>query len=448
MNVNRHIIALCALAGSIMAAKAADDVSAAFHVERHDADMRGTAVASKPAAMWIDTEANFDRLATKANIDAELERIKSYGMNMVYVDAKASNGYALYKSDFLPYCNQFGPLTAERDYDDYLGYIIEKSRELGLDVVASVCVTGWGYQDRNGLKQGYVFDHFDEWKDKVQVRNDNDDPSLTVPITDDLSQSLVTLDPIYPEVQDLVLRTCRELVTRYPGLKGISLDYPRYNNNDGGWYGMSDDNMKGYARYWNEAVPSRHEIVTETGGVGPKFSKWIEYRSSVITDMLAKIRKEVKTASPECEIHLWASAEWSSRFSVGQNWASKKYKPQGYAYTDTYSRTGFADLLDVFVTGAYTENVWNADAPGSQWTVENFCSTYKDYIMGDCRCYGSIAAYALDPSQIADATYICLTETDGYMTFELSHVNNPRHGDRWQGTIDGIIAAEKSNKTK
>ena len=397
----------------------------------------------KPKAMWIDVQANFELMSKKANIDEQLEKIKKYGMNMIYLDVKSSNGYALYKSDFLPYCNRFGNMTVSRDYDDYLGYIIEKCNELGIDVVASIVATGWGYQDQTGVQQGYIFDHWADWKDKVQVRSDEKRPGVTVPINEDPTQPLVLLDPIYPEVQDLIVKTCREIVERYPGIKGISLDYLRYNNNYGGWYGLGDNNLKGYAEYWNEPAPSRLDIVTADGGVGPCFAKWIEYRSAAITDVLAKIRTEVKAVNPDCEIHLWASADWESRYSVGQNWASKNYKPTGIQYTDTYNRTGFAELLDVFITGAYSEKVWKHELPGSVWTVENFCTTWNNFIMDACKCYGSIAAYALNRYQIADATYLCLKYTDGYMTFELSHVNNTAAGDRWQGTLDGIKSAEK-----
>ncbi len=397
-------------------------------------------VQLKPKAMWIDTEANYYKLSKKANIDAELEKVKKYGMNLVYVDAKSSNGYALYKSDMLPYCNTFKNLTVERDYDDYLGYIVDKCDELDIDVVASVCAMGWGWH-KDGQTQGYIYDHWDQWKDKVQVRSDENNPDITIPISEDPLQEFVLLDPMYPEVQDLVVKACVELVTKYPKLKGISLDYLRYNNNDGGWFGLGDDNMKGYAEYWGEPVPNHLEMVTATGGVGPKFAKWIEFRSAMVTNLLAKIRTAVKAVNPDCEIHLWASAQWSSRYAVGQNWASKKFKPTGMAYTDTYSRTGFADLLDVFITGAYASNVWKTDDPTSEWTVENFVTSWNNYIMGDCKCYCSIAAYALNSKQHSDATYLCLQHTDGYMTFELSHVNN---GNLWTSIIEGISRYERN----
>ncbi len=398
----------------------------------------------KPKAMWIDCHANFIKLASKQNIDAELKKIKNYGMNLIYLDIKPGNGYALYKSDILPYCNTFADLTVERDYDDYLGYFLEKCEELGIDVVGSIGAMGWGMQS-NGVKQGFVFDNWSEWKSKVQVRSDTRDQYKLVPITDDTegepgyreAQAVTMLDPMYTEVQDLLLSVVSEVVTKYPKLKGISLDYCRYANNEGGWFGMSDDNMRGYAEYWGEPAPHHTEIVTATGGVGPKFAKWIEFRSMTVTNLIKRVHDTAKAINPDCEIHLWAGADWVNRYNVGQNWASQRYKPSGIAYTDTYSKTGFAEYLDVFITGAYAEAVWKKDNPATNWNVEYFVNTWNDYIMDACKCYGSIAAYAYGNNFKAqsDATYLCLKHTDGYMNFELSHVNN---FNLWNATLDGI----------
>lgn len=395
-------------------------------------------IVIKPKAMWIDAHANFQRLSTKAGIDIELQKIKDYGFNMIYLDVKPGNGYALYKSDILPPCNQIGSLTVTRDYDDYLGYFLEKCEELDIDVVASIVATGFGHHSGE-VKQGFVFDNWDKWGDKCQVRSDANDPNLKVNIADDPKQSVVMLTPRSPEVQNLIVSIVSEIVTKYPKIKGISLDYLRYCNNDGGWYGMGDIDLNGYAEYWNEAKPTNTEIVTETGGIGPKFAKWIEYRSATVTALLGRIRETAKRINPDCEIHLWASAQWNSRYSIGQNWASKRYIPTGSQYTSTYNKTGFADLLDVFVTGAYSEKVWISEDPSTEWTVENFVTSWNKYIMGDCKCYGSIAAYALDEQKNSDATYLCLSNTDGFMTFELSHVNNR---NLWNSTQQGILRYE------
>lgn len=435
MNIRKYLMGFAAAALSLTACSDDDAIDyGALAPEPPTPDIVPEPPTIKPKAMWIDAHANFSKLSTKAGIDSELKKIKDYGMNMIYLDVKPGNGYALYKSDILPACDVIGNQTVSRDYDDYLGYFLEKCEELEIDVVASIVATGFGYHG-NGVQQGFIYDNLDKWYDKCQVRSDNNDPNLLVNIADDPIQPIVMLSPRSQEVQDLVVNVVSELVTKYPKLKGISLDYLRYCNNDNGWYGMGDVDLNGYVEYWGESKPIPTEIVTETGGIGPKFAKWIEYRSATVTELLGRIRAAVKAINPECEIHLWASAQWSSRYAIGQNWASKNYIPSGAQYTSTYNKTGFADLLDVFVTGAYSEKVWKSEDPSTEWTVENFVTSWDKYIMGDCKCYGSIAAYALDEQKNNDATYLCLRHTNGFMTFELSHVNNR---NLWISTQKGI----------
>lgn len=395
----------------------------------------------KPKAMWIDAHANLSTLCTKKGVDDQLAKIKKYGFDLIYLDVKPGIGYALYQSDFIPELTEWGGVIAERDFD-YLGYFLQKCETLGIGVVASASACGWG--DINS-KEGFVYDNLEKWGPKCQVRMEKNDPNNLVSMYNEKGKDGAMLDPADEEVAALIVRMYSEIVTKYssyPAFKGISLDYLRYYNANDGYYGMSDANMAGYASYWGESVPKRDEIVTKSGGVGPKFAKWVEYRSAAVTSVLQRIRNAVKAIDADCEIHLWASADWASRYTVGQNWASKKYVPRAAAqYTDTYSRTGFADLLDVFVLGAYTEYLYKKENPSSVWTVENFCSTWNNFIMGDCKCYGSIALYNHDNAKTTTATLMSLRKTDGFMAFELSHSNN---GNKWIALQEAFNTYEKS----
>ena len=442
MKLKKYLFAFAAVAAVAFTACSDDDKTDPFALapEPPCPNITPEPPTIKPKAMWIDCHANFQLLSTKKNIDAELQKIHDHGFNLIYLDVKPSNGYALYKSDILPYCNTFMNLTVTRDYDDFLGYFLTKCEELDIDVVASLTATGVGaHSIINGVeyKQGLCYDNWAKWGKMLQVRSDlSTAADDVVNIADDATQTVVMFDPMYQEAQDWLIEVISELVTKYstyPKFKGISLDYLRYCNNDGGYYGMSDDNMRQYAEYWGESVPKREEIVTATGGVGPKYAKWLEMRSMTVKKLLERIRNTAKAIDPDCEIHLWASADWGTRYTIGQNWASTKYKPSGFQYTDTYNETGFAELLDVFVLGAYAEKVWLD--PTTRWTVENFVNSYNDYLMNACTCYGSIAAYAHDTEAVADATYLCLKRTDGFMAFELSHVNN---GSLWLGIEKGM----------
>jgi hypothetical protein len=385
----------------------------------------------KSVQMWIDAHVNFSRFGNKANITTYLQKIKATGFNEIYVDVKPGIGHALYNSDILPPLTRWGQETVTRDWD-YLGFIIEEAERLELGVIASISTLGFGYtREREGLIYN---DH--RWDGKTQMEMpDSKQPNNLVDMRDQTSVDAAMLNPCVPEVQQFVISIVAEIVTKYPKLKGICLDYCRWY---GGNYGFGDATISAFEAYVGERITSKNDIITATGGVGPLYSKWIEFRSQTITNLVTNIRSTAKAINPNIEFHLWASAHWASRYTVGQNWASKKYQPTSSGiYTATYNRTGFADQMDVFSLGAYTEYVWKAEYPNSDWTIENFVTTYSRYTMGDCKVCGSFGSYAYGKryAAISDAVYVCLKNTDGLMVFELSHVIN---FDQWAAIKEGI----------
>jgi len=398
-------------------------------VDRPDVDK------DKAIQLWIDAHANFSRFATKGNITMYLEKIKDTGFNEVYVDVKPGIGYALYDSDILPLLTQWGSETVERDWD-YLQFWIDEAERLDIKVIASISTLGFGYTKE---RQGLVYED-SKWDGKTQFEMpDPGHPDNIVDIRDqngaDAPIDAAMLNPCLPEVQAFVISIIAEIVTKYPKLKGLCLDYCRWY---GGNYGFGDATIAAFETYSGLKVNSRNDILASTGAPGAMYTQWIEFRTMTITGFVSSIRAKIKSINPEMELHLWASAHWQSRYSVGQNWASKNYVPQGWQYTGSYSKTGFADQLDAFSLGAYADVVWKKDAPGSDWSVENFVTTYNDYIMDECKVYGSIASYAYigkSAGVCSDAVYLCLKNTDGLMVFELSHVIN---GNQWAAIKEGI----------
>jgi Uncharacterized protein conserved in bacteria len=386
-------------------------------------------MADKPIQMWIDVHANFSRFSTKEAIRSALERMKATGFNEVYVDVKSGVGYALYDSDILPQLTKLGTETVTRDWD-YLGYWIEEAERQDIKVIASISVLGFG---RTNREEGLIYDDH-TWDGKTQMRMNNNNPNNLEDIRNDGNADAAMLNPCLPEVQSFVVSIIEEIVTKYPKLKGICLDYCRWWSDS---YGFSDATISAFQAYSGETVIDRNNILTSTGGPGPQFQKWIEFRSMTITDLITNIRSKAKSINPKIELHLWASADWGSRYTVGQNWASKNYKPDGWQFTSNYSKTGFADQLDVFSLGAYADAIWKSEAPNSVWSIENFVTTYDKFTMGDCKVNGSIntPAYRSNASKISDAVYLCLKNTDGLMVFEISHVIN---FNQWNAIKDGI----------
>lgn len=393
-------------------------------------DVPRDSVPLKPVQIWVDAEANFTRLATKEAISTYLKKMKETGFTEVYLDVKPGIGHALYQSDILPPLTKWGENSVERDWD-YLAYWIQEAERLDLSIIASLSVMGYGYTK---TKEGLVYQD-DQWDGKTQYAlPDPTRPEMLIDIRDQQRADAAMLNPSLPEVQQFVRSVIDEIATKYPKLKGICLDYCRWY---GGEYGFSASTLNAFQDYSGKTISSRNEILTQTGGMGPLFSEWIEFRSMTITRLITDIRSSLRTINPELELHLWASADWASRYSVGQNWASKNYKPSGEAYTSGYSKTGFADQIDVFSLGAYSESVWKSENPESVWSVENFVTSYSTLIQDECQVYGSFASYAYESNsqQLSDAVYLCLKNTDGVMAFELSHIIN---FNQWAAIKEGI----------
>jgi uncharacterized lipoprotein YddW (UPF0748 family) len=387
----------------------------------------------KSIQLWIDAHANFTRLATKESITNYLKIMQENRFNEAYVDVKPGIGYALYNSDFLPKLTKWGNQTVNRDWD-YLQFWIDEAEKFDIKIIASISALGFG---SSNLQEGLVYDDH-RWDGKTQMAMVNNDPKHIEDCREREGIDAAFLNPVHSEVQNLVISIMGEIVTKYPKLKGVCLDYCRWYNNDSGrYYGFEPATISAFETWSGVKVNSLNDIITDKGGMGPLFAQWTEFRTMTITNLITSIRTKVKSINPKMELHLWASAHWGSRYSVSQNWASKKYVPAGGQYTATYKNTGFADQLDVFSMGAYAEAVWKTEAPGSDWSVENFVNTFDNYIKGDCKVCGSISSYSYGgkASSCTDAVYLCLKKTDGVMVFELSHVIN---GNQWNAIKQGI----------
>lgn len=81
-------------------------------------------IKKKPALMWFDAEANFERFSHKDSIDYYLEKIKSVGFTHAIVDIRPITGEVLYQSQFAPQMKEWK--GAKAGNFDYLQYFIKK----------------------------------------------------------------------------------------------------------------------------------------------------------------------------------------------------------------------------------------------------------------------------------------------------------------------------------
>ena len=142
---------------------------------------------------------------------------------------------------------------------------------------------------------------------------------------------------------------------------------------------------------------------------------------------------------PDVRLEYWAGSWLHAIYANGQNWGSPR-STFSDEYLDTwatpgYKEAGFADLLDVFITGTYLERVWGADDNES---IEYGLNRSLRDVAGDCTVYGSLYAQNhLD--QFDDAVYLCLKKTKGVMVFDIVQVIEH---DLWDSIKRGIDRAE------
>lgn len=377
----------------------------------------------KPKAMWVGGAVNFPILNVKESVDKYLRQIKATGIDILYMDAMGANSRALCEIDALkPY--------EEMTYDIF-EYVLTQCDELDMEVIASMTPLCVG---NPRTKAGPAFDS-DRWNGKTQQRKVTKEGAIElIDIKDDITADAVMLEPSIPEVKQYCVDLCAEVVEKYShhkSFRGLSLDYVRYSNgaDNASWFGYGDAFVSNFESRMGKTITDQNDFITSGGGFGKYFKEWIYFRTHSVSEIIRAISRRVKEIDPDCEVHLWASAEWSSRYSVGQNWAATSYVPTpGPCYLEGYENTGFADALDVFSLGAYANDVYISDNPSTVWTVENFVTTYQQYIPKDhkCKVWASIAAYAYSnaPDKMRDATTLCLKHTDGMSVFELYHVKN------------------------
>ena len=392
----------------------------------------------KPKMLWFDAEANFKRFASQDSIRYYLDRTVECGFNHIVVDVRPISGTVLYESDMLEPLTVVGPDTVRRDWD-YLQCFLDEARKRELKVTVSTMIFPAGFTT---FRQGAAYSD-PELAGRTCVEYT---PEGRKDIKDDPTKVAAFLNPVLPENQEYVLRFAHELLTKYK-FDGYALDYCRFPDAESDFSPASREAFETYLGHGIDRFPEDIFTYDANGArvAGPYYKQWWEFRSGVIRDFIAEVRTLIERTQPGVKLEYWAASWLHAIYTQGQNWASPRSRFHE-AYLDdwatpTYNRTGFADLLDVFITGTYLEKVWGMDDPES---IEyGLARSLKD-VDGDCAVYGSLYAQN-HVDQFEDAVYLCLSRTDGVMVFDIIQVIE---NDLWDDIKRGIDRAEKEQKTQ
>lgn len=403
--------------------------------------LAGEKKQDKPLYMWLDCEANFERLSYPDSVDFYLEKVKQVGFTDLVVDVKSIMGETLFKSKYAPYMDEWKGVVRPDKYD-MVKVILKKARKHKLGVYASLNVFSGGH---NFFDRGIIYgDHADwqsinYWMDGLR------------PISEMKWNYNGMLNPALPEVQEYQLNIIREFVKMYPSIKGIILDRMRYDGITSDFSPRSKAMFEDYAGIKVEKFPedviywAKDENGADVWKRGKHFNQWIEWRATIIHDFCADARKTVKDIDSDIDFGIYAGAWYPVYYELGVNWASKKYN-QSVKYdwaTKNYRNTGYAELLDLFMGGLYFKEVtieevekMNEEMMANRteaamgkgreywYSVEGCADMTNELIQGATPFCGSIYVdqYEGDEEQFARALKMALDKSDGLMLFDIVHI--------------------------
>ena len=175
----------------------------------------------KPIYMWVDCEANFERMSTLDSIAYYTEKMHSIGVTDIVVDVKSIMGETLYDSKYAPYMGEFEGTVRPREYD-MMRHFIDEGHKRGMRVHGSLNIFAGGHIFFN---RGIIFNEHPEWQSIVY----RPDGSL-VPISEIKTNYNGMLNPSNPEVREYQKNILVEFTERYPDADGIIFDRLRYDN--------------------------------------------------------------------------------------------------------------------------------------------------------------------------------------------------------------------------
>lgn len=420
-------------------------------------------VRKRNALVWVDLRSNvfstYGRFNDTAKIRRVLDTLKSVGVNGLVLDVKGSSGFTVYPSNYTKQVTSMDGKSFTAGVD-YVSFMVSEAKKRNFKIYASIVTFVEGDQAR---ANGNVYED-NTFKNQYQSIVCNAS-GQRVPITSTGKNGFV--NPAIPEVQERAINIMKEIVSKYQ-LDGLILDYCRYTGINADFSDFSKnqfikfledkygDNQAKSMNFPGDIVSSWKEdadqIVPAT--IGKYYKRWLLYRATVIHDFLKKAREAVKSVKSNIDFGVYVGAWYTTYYQVGVNWASETYDPFNdqqlrfdWAYPD-YNKTGYAESLDVLLTGNYFKQLMINDNPATAgmayhwWSVEGSLKGTKYITRNKMPLYGSVDVGNVDWSNQQDISktikYIVDNASGGVMIFDVVHIYAPQYNKLKQPLWDAV----------
>lgn len=457
------MISMILLASFTQACK--KDVARVIWTGEEDPYVPEEIVPGKDALVWIDAQSNIfqapGKFRDKEEIKAILDKAQDVGITGLVVDVKHNTGYTLYESQYAGKLSSLGGLNA---LDDYVEFMVAEAKSRNLKIYLAMNTFVWGNTSR---QMGVVYDDADfaQYESILCDVNGNRVTASEFGINS-------FMNPAAAPVQERALNVIREMAGKFD-VDGIVLDYCRYRAINADFSDLSkelfiqfleekySDNEARHMRFPEDIVGSWSGTGTsiQPASTGKYYKKWLYFRASVLKDFMTKAKAAVKGVDPDMELGAYSGGWYSSYYEVGVNWASEDYDPFydeeltfNWAYPG-YKETGYAEQLDMFMTGNYFRQLYLADNPATAhlkyhwWSVEGSLNGAEYITRNKVPLYGSLdvgnTAYENEAEISASIQYILNRTSGGFMLFDLVHVYVPGYNNLNMELWDAVEAGLK-----
>lgn len=270
------------------------------------------------------------------------------------------------------------------------------------------------------------------------------------------------VNPLLPQVQAYELALLEEVISHYQ-IDGLVLDRVRYHSIN---CDFSLKTRRLFEDYLGKEVENWPEDILKLKFIdgkkrfelGPLAEDWFFFRSLGIKDFFLKARERVKSLRPDLVFGDYAGSWYPDYYALGANWASSKYQPDSPLAKDGYKDTGYAEVLDFFISGNYYEDVYLKDLENKVkakvfmrteagqsleykpwYCVEGAAQMVNQVVLEATTVYGGLylLQYHQKPEKLKEAIRVCLNKSAGVMLFDLVYIDHYDWWDLIKETIRG-----------
>lgn len=322
-----------------------------------------------------------DDTGTEKSVDgvcAFLDKLQRAGINLVFLET-FYHGMAMYRSAYVPYYTKFQSYDYG-EYADYMSCFVAEAKKRNIEVHA------WVEDFYIGITDNYFTKNLPEWlmvTDKGSTRNTE-------------GGGFIFLDPANDDVKKYLVSFYDELLTTFPDVKGLNLDYIRYPVSE-------QKNDTGYTQAAITAFCKQQGIegsfdATEFAtyiNLNGLYSAWVDFRAAQVTDFVRIVFETVRTNHPDRLLSTAIFPEPSISYNA---------KKQDFV---KWIKNGYIDIVTPM---AYYDN------PN---TLKNALTEMIDDC-DKCFCYAGLSAtyHNLSETDVVKQLEVCnQTGVDGFVFF-------------------------------